>query len=616
MTEKTGKKRMNVLLRILRHVLPYKRNIGIASVAMFFSVVFNMITVILIIPFINILFDRQNLAMQPVPELSIGTVKPWALAQMNNVMAASDPLSALKILCLLIIGAFLFKNLFSYTQTWFMAPAEQGIIRDLRQQLYVHMNRLSLSYFTEEKKGMLMSRIISDVQLVNDSAIAVVNSMFRDPPQIVVYTLLLFIIDWQLTLIAFVLLPTTGFVLTKIGNWVRRESDVLQETIARITMVLDEGLSSMRIIKAFRTERFEIDKFRHENQGYFRTFVNIKRRRELATPITETLSVLVVVVILWFMGDAILSGRSTMSSGVFVAYIFAMLQMMQPLKYFGQTINHIAQGVAGATRVFNVLDIEPRIVDRPGARDIDGFRDRIVFENVRFRYDTGDQILNGIDAEIRAGEVIAVVGPSGVGKSTMVDLVPRFYDVTGGRILLDGVDLRDITVSSLRGLMGVVTQETFLFNTTIRENIAYGESGVDMERIIEAAKAANAHDFILEAPEGYDTVIGDRGVKLSGGQRQRLSIARAIYKNPPILILDEATSSLDTESEVLVQVAIENLMKGRTSIVIAHRLSTIQKADRIYVLDAGRVVEVGTHEELMRNPAGLYAKLYKMQFQL
>lgn len=606
---------MKTVLRILRYVLPYKRQLGISSTAMLLSVIFNMITVILIIPFINVLFDPVYPTARPVPPLSLDTIKAWALAQMNNAMASTDPVTALKWLCVMIIGAFLFKNLFGYAQSWSMAPAEQGIIRDLRRQLYEHMNRLSLSYFTEEKKGMLMSRIISDVQLVNDSAIAVVNSLFRDPPQILVYTVLLFVIDWQLTLIAFVLLPVTGFILAKIGNWVKHESDRLQESIARLTSVLEEGLSSMRIIRAFRTERYEINKFGQENQSYYRTFVRIKRRRDLAAPITETLSVLVVVVILWFMGDAILSGRSGMSSGVFVAYIFAMLQMMQPLKYFGQTVNHISQGLAGAERVFGVLDIAPRITDRPGATDIDGFRDRITFDNVRFAYDTGEEVLRGINVEIRAGEVVAIVGPSGVGKSTMVDLVPRFYDVTGGAVLVDGRDVRDITVSSLRGLMGIVTQETFLFNASIRENIAYGEDVVDEARLVAAAKAANAHDFIVDTPHGYDTVIGDRGVKLSGGQRQRLSIARAIYKNPPILILDEATSSLDTESEVLVQKAIENLMEGRTSIVIAHRLSTIQRADRIYVLDIGGVAEVGTHEELLAR-GGLYERLYNMQFHL
>jgi ATP-binding cassette, subfamily B, bacterial MsbA len=582
---------------------------------MFFSVIFNMLTVVLIIPFINILFDKSRPVLQAVPDFSLDTLKTWSFTQMNNVMASTDPVTALRTLCLLIIGAFVLKNIFHYVQSWFMAPAEQGIIRDLRQNLYEHMNRLSLSYFTEEKKGLLMSRIISDVQLVNDSAIAVVNSLFRDPPQILVYTVLLFVIDWELTLLVLLLIPTTGFILTRLGNWVKRESEKLQESIARLTSVLDEGLSSMRIIKAFRTEDYETGRFRKENEQYFRTFVNIKRRREIASPITEILSVFVVVIILWFMGDNILTGRSAMSNGVFVAYIFAMLQMMQPLKYFGQTINQIAQGMAGAQRVFQVLDIEPRITDKPGALHIDGFRDRIVYEDVRFSYDTGEEVLPGIDAEIRAGEVIAIVGPSGVGKSTMVDLVPRFYDVTGGRLLIDGHDVREISVQSLRRLMGIVTQETFLFNASIRENIAYGEDDAPMELIIAAAKAANAHDFISETPQGYQTIIGDRGVKLSGGQRQRLSIARAIYKNPPILILDEATSSLDTESEVLVQNAIENLMKGRTSIVIAHRLSTIKRADRIYVLDTSGVAEVGTHEELLAL-GGLYHKLYQLQFQL
>lgn len=607
---------MKTVLRILKQVLPYRRNLALSSTAMFFSVVFNMLTVILVIPFISVLFDPVYPTPVEVPAFSIGTVKAWAFAQMNNAMAATDALTALKVLCVLIIMAFFFKNLFGYAQSWLMAPAEQGIIRDLRQQLYDHMNRLSLSYFTEEKKGMLMSRIISDVQLVNDSAIAVVNSLFRDPPQILVYTVLLFVIDWQLTLIAFILLPVTGLVLAKIGDWVKKESVLLQESIARLTSVLDEGLSSMRIIRAFRTEKYEMRKFARENQSYYRTFVRIKRQRDLASPITETLSVLVVVVILWFMGDAILSGRSGMSSGVFVAYIFAMLQMMQPLKYFGQTVNHISQGIAGAERVFQVLDIAPRITDRPDAVEIDTFRDRIELREVRFRYDTGEEVLAGINAEIRAGEVVAIVGPSGVGKSTLVDLVPRFYDVTGGAVLIDGRDIRDITVRSLRGLMGIVTQETFLFNASIRENIAYGEEQVDEARLVAAARAANAHEFILETPHGYDTVIGDRGVKLSGGQRQRLSIARAIYKNPPILILDEATSSLDTESEVLVQKAIENLMAGRTSIVIAHRLSTIQQADRIYVLNAGGVAEVGTHADLLRDPDGLYTRLYQMQFHL
>lgn len=610
------KGRIAIVLRILGYLKPYRKNLALASLSMSFFVVFNMATVVFIIPFINILFERTRPAMMDVPPLSLDTLKDWALASLNNLLASYDPVTALKYVCVLIAASFFFKNVFHYLQTYFMAPAEQGIIRDLRQQLYEHMNRLSLSYFSREKKGVLLSRIVNDVRLLNDSAIAVINSVFRDPPQILTYTVILFIIDWQLTLVVFVLLPLTGIVLARIADWLRRESGRLQEALANITTVLDEGLASMRIIKAFRMEEHETKKFRKHNDAYFDTHVRIARRKELSSPFTEVISVFVVVFILWFMGESVLTQRTSMSSGVFVAYIFAMLQMMQPLKFFGQMLGSLAQGITGAERVFGVLDIEPRIVDRPGAVQVSVFRDCIRFEDVFFRYDEGESVLNGIDTEIRAGEIVAIVGPSGAGKSTMVDLIPRFYDVTGGRITLDNVDIRDITIDSLRNLMGIVTQETFLFHTTIRDNIAYGRSDASMDEIIAAAKAANAHDFIMEAPCGYDTVIGDRGVKLSGGQRQRLSIARAIFKNPPILILDEATSALDTESEILVQEAIEHLMEGRTSIVIAHRLSTIQRANRIYVLESGVVREYGTHQELLQQDNGLYKRLYDLQFSI
>jgi ATP-binding cassette, subfamily B, bacterial MsbA len=607
---------VKTILRILRYLFPYKKNLTLASVSMFFFILFNMSSVLLVVPFINVLFEKGGWQARPMPPLSFDTLREWAQTALGNMMASTTPSAALKVLCVLMVTAFLLKNLFYYLQGYFMAPAEQGIIRDIRQALFEHLNRLSMSFFTEGRKGAIISRIINDVQLVNDSAIAVVNSMFRDPPQIITYLAILFAIDWQLTLLVLVLLPITGVLLAKLADLLKRESHILQDALSEITTVLDESLANMRIIKAFGTEDYEIGRFTHFNQRIFRTFVSIVRKRELSSPITESVSVIVAVFILWFLGQAVLSGKSGMTSGVFVAYIFSMLQLMQPLKFFGQMISSISRGLAGAQRVFEVLDVEPRIVDAPNARVINAFRDRIDFHDVRFRYDTGEEVLCGLTAEIRAGEVIAIVGPSGVGKSTMVDLVPRFYDVTGGAIALDGVDIRDISISSLRSLMGVVTQETFLFNTTIRENIAYGHPEASGEALIAAARAANAHDFIMETPLGYDTTIGDRGVRLSGGQRQRIAIARAILKNPPILILDEATSALDTESEQLVQQAIEHLMEGRTSIVIAHRLSTIQRADRIYVLEAGRVVESGRHEELIRNGSGLYKRLYDLQFRI
>ncbi len=606
---------MKTFIRLLRYLKPFRLHLGLSSVSMLLYVVFNMITVVLIIPFIDVLFTKGAIRAVPVPPaVSFDNFKQYGMALITNLLSSVDRLEALRWLCILIVLTFLGKNLFHYLEAFFMAVPEQGIIRDIRSDLYRHVHRLSMSFFTEERKGNLLSRIVSDVTIVNHSALAVINSVFRDPPQIVVYTVMLFVIDWKLTMLVFVLMPVTGWVLTKIANYLKTESRRLQETMADITSVLDETLSGIRIVKAFSMEDFEIDKFGRHNESYFRTFVKIIRRKDMSSPITEFLSVLVVVFILWFMGGAVLRGSDPMSPGLFVAYFFAMLQLMQPMKLMGQMFGEVAGGIAAGERIFALLDTRPRIVDAPGARAIAGFSREIRFNDVAFQYDTGDIVLNRLDAVIRAGQMVAIVGPSGAGKSTMVDLIPRFYDVTGGSVTIDGTDVREVTVRSLRSLMGIVTQETILFNDSVRNNIAYGLQDVGMEEIVRAAKAANAHEFIMELPERYDTSIGDRGIKLSGGQRQRLSLARAILKNPPILILDEATSSLDTESEKLVQSAIENLMKGRTSIVIAHRLSTIRQADLIIVLDEGRIVEQGVHEELLRNEAGIYRKLHDMQY--
>ncbi|MAT39691.1 MAG: multidrug ABC transporter [Ectothiorhodospiraceae bacterium] len=605
---------MNTVLRILGYLKPYKKNITFASICMLFFVAFNMATIVLIIPFINVLFGNEDIVKEVQPEFSIGTAKDWAVTGMNNLIVSVDVITALQYLCLLILGSFVLKNLFHYMQIWFMAPAEQGIIRDIRMDMYTHVNKLSLAYFAEEKKGQLMSRIINDAKLVNDSALSVVHSIFRDPPTILGLTIMLLLLDWQLTLIVFLVLPITGVILAKIGDYLKRKSHKMQEAIADLTAVLEEGLSNTRIIKAFRMEKYEIAKYHKYNEEFYKTHVKIHRRKELYGPFTETLSVLIVVLILWFMGSRILTEQTDMSSGQFVAYVFAMLQLMAPLKAFGQMISGLATGMAGAQRIFSILDVKPSIGDKPDAVTLERFTDRIVYRDVQFRYSSGEPVFTNLNAEIQYGQIVAIVGPSGIGKSTMVDLLPRFYDVTGGSISIDGKDIRDVTLDSLRGLMGIVTQETMLFNASIRENIAYGDDTIPMERIEEAARAANAHDFILETPNGYDTVIGDRGTKLSGGQRQRLSIARAILKNPPILILDEATSSLDTESELLVQNAIERLIEGRTAIVIAHRLSTIQRADKILVLGQGGVLEEGRHDELMQHSGGAYKRLYDLQF--
>jgi len=495
-----------------------------------------------------------------------------------------------------------------------MATVEQGIVKDLRFALYRHYLDLPLSFFTDERKGNLISRIINDVQIVKDSLVAVVNSLFRDPPSIIAYSVVLFLFNWKLTIIIFLLAPVTAFILSKVGNSLKRSSFKSQEKISDITSTLDETLGAIRVVKAFGMEDYEKKKFQKENTTYFDLLVKLFRKRALASPISEFIGVLTIVIILYFFGAEIISGKSDMTPGAFIFYLAVFFQMMPSLKLFGQMFNSYKEGSAAAERVFSLLDTKVNIINAPDAKDLKEFTERIEFRDASFKYDKSDYVLKNINLKIDKGNIIAIVGPSGAGKSTLVDLIPRFYDVSAGELLFDNINVKDVNIESLRKLMGIVTQETILFNDTVRNNIAYGESAIPLEQIIESSKAANAHKFITNFENGYESIIGDRGVKLSGGERQRLSIARALLKNPPILILDEATSSLDTESEILVQQAIERLMHGRTSIVIAHRLSTIQNADKIIVISKGEIAETGTHEQLLMT-SGVYKKLYDLQFR-
>ncbi|MBI4535654.1 MAG: ABC transporter ATP-binding protein [Ignavibacteriae bacterium] len=445
---------------------------------------------------------------------------------------------------------------------------------------------------------------------------AVVNSAFRDPPQIILYAVLLFLFDWQLTLFVSLLLPISGFAISRVADRLKKKSIESQEKMADMISILDESLANVRIVKAFSMEVFEVSRFDSESSRLAQIMKKIQQRRILATPISEMFGVAAVAAILWFMGKNVIAGTGTMTPGGLLVYIALITQMMQPLKLFGQVFNSIQEGIGAGERVFRLLDTKPKVTEKPSAERIAGFSTVIRYEDISFKYETGSLVLKNVSFEITAGERVAIVGPSGSGKSTLVDLLPRFYDPIEGRITIDGVDIRDVTLDSLRGLMGIVSQETILFNDSVRNNVAYGRTDMPMERIVEAAKIANAHTFILELPEGYDTKIGDRGVKLSGGQRQRISLARAILKNPPILIFDEATSALDTESELLVQEAVERVLAGRTSIVIAHRLSTVQHSDRILVVDNGEIVEEGKHVDLLANWNGTYKRLYELQFQV
>ncbi len=565
-------------------------------------------------PLVDVVFAKPNAAPAAAQELSIMNLGKYISYHLAMYVQQYDRLDVLFVLTLLIILSFILKNLFGYLNGHFMADVEQNIIHDLRVDLYTHLQSLSLGYFTEERKGHMISSIINDIRIINDSAMAVVNSALRDPPQIILYIVILFFFDWQLSLIIVLLLPISGFVISRLGDRLKRRSIESQEKSADLVAVIDETLANIRIVKAFGMEDVEVAKFTHESNEFSHINKKIMRRRNLATPVSELFGAVIIAFILWFIGKNIIAGTSSMTPGGLLLYIGLIAQMMQPLKLFGQVFNSVQEGIGAGERVFGILDTKAKIFSSENAKTISEFHTSINYKDVSFSYETGSEVLSHITCEIKAGETVAIVGPSGSGKSTFVDLLSRFYDPTGGQILLDGMDLRDMSVTSFRNLMGIVTQETILFNDTVRNNISYSKASIPLEEVINAAKVANAHNFILELANGYDTIIGDRGVKLSGGERQRISIARAILKNPPILIFDEATSALDTESELLVQEAIERLLVGRTSIVIAHRLSTIQHADRIIVIENGKLIETGKHDELLKNPHGVYKRLYELQF--
>ncbi len=614
---------MTVYRRVLGYVHPYRKRLALSILCAIGFSVFSGVSIYLTIPLLETLFNKTPTRAEPAAVSSASSLIPeWVIAARNSisqwfqqlVFGASVEDSLLNI-CIVIVLAFFFKNLFGYLQSNLMTHVEQGLIKDLRNHLYRHIHQLPLAYFTNERTGNLISRIINDVNVVNSGISATFYTLIREPLLLIVYLIICLTLSWKLTLIAFVVFPFILLIISNVGKRVRRESRFVQEGMADITSVLHETISGVKVVKAFAMEEFENKKFERENENFFRTLLRITRIRNIASPTTEFLSSLAGGAIIWYGGMQVLSAES-MKASEFLGFLFAMFQLMPPIKELSSVNNRIQEANAAGQRVFEILDTEPNIRNLPGARELRDFTSVLEFKDVSFHYNEGDPVLRNINFQIKKGEVVAIVGPSGSGKSTLVDLVPRFYDPIAGSISIDGADLRQLSVKSLREKIGIVTQETILFNDTVRNNIAYGLDDCPMERVIAAAKAANAHAFIQDMPKGYESVIGERGVKISGGERQRLSLARAILKNPPILILDEATSALDTQSEILVQQAIENLMSGRTSIVIAHRLSTVQHADKIIVIDGGRIVETGAHDKLLKNIDGLYKKLYELQFRV
>jgi subfamily B ATP-binding cassette protein MsbA len=512
---------------------------------------------------------------------------------------------------LIIIILFFFKNLFRYLAMYFLAVVRNGVVRDLRNGLYKKILILPLSYYNEQRKGDIIARMTNDVQEVEWSIMSSLEMAFRDPFTMLAYVAFLFIISPSLTVFVLVLLPVSGFIIGRIGKSLKRTSDKSQKKMGFILAMIEETISGLRIIKAFNAISFADKRFQQINQDYTKLMVRLYRKRDLASPLSEFLSVLVVTIVLWYGGNLVFTKGNLLDAAAFIMYLGIFSQLMPPAKSITQAYYNIQKGAASVERISQVLSAPEVIEQMPDAVHKKDFNKEIEYRNLSFRYDKED-VLKDFSITIEKGKTIAVVGPSGAGKSTMVDLLPRFYDCTEGEILIDGIPIRNLVIEDLRGLMGIVSQETILFNDTIFSNIAFGMENVSEADVIAAAKVANAHEFIEKMPNGYYTNIGDRGTKLSGGQRQRLSIARAVLKNPPILILDEATSALDTESERLVQQALENLMRNRTSIVIAHRLSTIQFADEIIVLQNGRLVERGTHLGLLADNK-VYKKLYDLQ---
>lgn len=583
------------------------------------SVLFSLVSFALFIPILEILFNKTKQYSEAPPELPDGMamfsdtslLKDHFYYLISHTIEQFGEMRALLYICLLIVMLFFLKNLFRYLAMFFLAPVRNGVVKDLRNDMYKKVLILPLSFYSEQRKGDIISRMTSDVQEVEWSVMSSLEMIFREPITILSYIITLFIISPSLTVFVLVLLPISGLIIGQIGKSLKRTSEKGQKRLGYILSIIEESISGLRIIKAFNAIDRSYANFDDINRDYTRLMIRLYRKRDLASPLSEFLGVMVVVAVLWFGGRLVLGGGNGLNAAVFIVYLGIFSQLIPPVKSVTQAYYNIQKGAASADRIHEVLDAEEVIIEKAAALPINDFKQSIEYSGLSFRYEQ-EYVLKNIQLTIEKGKTIALVGPSGSGKSTLADLLPRFYDCTEGHVFIDGKDIRDYRIDHVRGLMGIVSQETILFNDTVFNNIALGKPGASEEEVIHAAKVANAHEFIDQLNNKYQTIIGDRGIKLSGGQRQRLSIARAVLKNPPLLILDEATSALDTESERLVQEALENLLKNRTSLIIAHRLSTIQYADEIIVLQKGEIVERGTHSMLMEKK-GVYKRLCDMQ---
>lgn len=605
---------MNIYVRIFRyspHVLPKLIQFFVYAIL---GVLFSAFNLVLFIPILKVLFQPDAIqTVPPMPEFQFSL--DYVLGVFNHyfkaIVVEQGPVKALMFVCVVIVVSVFMTNLFRYMERMAASRIKIDIVKNMRMHIFDNVSQLHIGYFNDQRRGDLISRFTNDVVEVENAVVNSLKSVMKEPITIIVYFAVLFVMSAKLTFFTLLVLPLTGGLLAELIKRLKRRAVQSQETLGRIVNILDETFGGMRVIKAFNARKFVLRKVEEEVTYHRKVNLSIARKNELASPMSEFLGVVIMAVILYFGGTQVLSNTSSLDGAVFLTFLAIFASVIQPAKNFSNGITSVQKGTISAQRIFEVIDTVPVIQNKPGAVPAGEFKHAIEFRNVSFAYDR-EHVLRSINLTIEKGKTIALVGPSGGGKSTLADLVPRFYDPSEGEVLLDGKSLWDYDLESLRKLIGVVTQESILFNDTIFNNIAFGLEEVKEEDVVRAATIANAHNFIMDTENGYQTVIGERGSKLSGGQRQRLSIARAVLKNPPILILDEATSALDSESERLVQEALSNLMKNRTSLVIAHRLSTIQHADEIVVIQNGAIIERGRHDELILRD-GLYRKLNEIQ---
>lgn len=597
----------------MKYVKRYKLSLVLSILMSILFSVFSALSIYLTIPLLKTLFIGEEQTQSTLEKTDITSIYGKLQSYFENLIFSAGKEQTLLVICILILIAFLLKNITGFYSSIFMQYVEKGVLRDLRNEIYFRINSLSLRYFTKEKTGNLISRMTNDINSIQSGISAAFSSALKEPLLIIIFLILAVSISWQMTIIALLVFPVTVLIISKIGSSLKRRSIRVQQKLSDIISIISESVYGAKVIRSFRAEKYKNALFENESDEHYRLIMKSAYASEMTSPITEYLSVIAGVIIIWFGGREILVTNS-LKPEEFLGFLFIIFQIITPIKNLGTINNRIQESAASGERIFEIIDQPIEIEEKADAVEKKDFEDSIILKDVSFSYNAGKPILEKINLEIKKSEVVAIVGPSGVGKSTFADLIGRFYDVTDGEILIDGIGIKNIRINSLRNLIGIVPQETILFNDTIRNNIIFGLEGVTEEDLINACKFANAYNFIMESENELDTIAGERGLKLSGGEKQRIAIARALLRNPKILILDEATSSLDTESEHLVQEAIDKLMHNRTSIVIAHRLSTVREADKIAVLENGKITQTGTHDELINQQNGLYKKLYDLQF--